>query len=137
MSQQDEKFFDYQSPLSGRYASQEMRHLFSRHQKALLWRELWIALAKKQKELGLTINEEQISELEAQKTNIDFTRIQHYERQFRHDVMAHVHHYGDLCPKAKKIIHSLGAWHRFPKKILRRRMDIPIVSGVGEVKMNV
>ena len=99
---------DYQSPLSGRYASTQMRHLFSKRKKAFLWRELWIALAQSQHELGLPVSQDQIKELVQNKEEIDFDAVAVYEKKFRHDVMAHVHHYGDICPTAKGIIH-LGA----------------------------
>jgi len=99
---------DYQNPLGTRYASKEMRFVFSPQNKFCTWRSLWIALASVQKELGLPIEEEQIAELKAQKEHIDYDVVAKYERTFRHDVMAHVHHYGDLCPKARGIIH-LGA----------------------------
>lgn len=98
----------YQSTLSTRYASPEMSHLFSPHVRYLTWRRLWIALAKSQKALGLPITGEQISELEAAVENIDLATAEDYEKKFRHDVMAHIHAFGDLCPKARAIIH-LGA----------------------------
>lgn len=99
---------DYQSPLSGRYASTQMRHLFSNRKKSLLWRELWIALAESQHTLGLPITRAQIDDLQESKERIDFDAVSTYEKKFRHDVMAHVHHYGDVCPSARGIIH-LGA----------------------------
>ena len=108
MSSHSDFLNDYQSPLSGRYASKEMRHLFSDRKKGILWRELWIALAKAQQFLGLSISSEQIASMEKMKESIDFDRVAHYESEFRHDVMAHVHHFGDLCPEARGIIH-LGA----------------------------
>ncbi len=98
----------YSSPLGSRYASKEMLSLFSPFKKISLWRELWIALAKAEKELGLDISDQQIAALEKYKTDIDFDVAQNYEKVFRHDVMAHVHTYGDKCPEAKSIIH-LGA----------------------------
>jgi len=98
----------YQSPLSERYASREMGHIFSPQKKHALWRRLWIALAEAQKELGLTISQEQIDELKKNSDAIDFEAARNYETKFRHDVMAHIHTYGDLCPKARPIIH-LGA----------------------------
>ena len=72
------------------------------------WRKLWIALARAQQALGLDIRDEQIAELEEKANQIDFEAAAVYEKRFRHDVMAHVHHYGDLCPQARPIIH-LGA----------------------------
>lgn len=76
------------------------------------WRSLWVALAEAQRELGLPITEEQIKELKEHVENINFEQAEAYERKFRHDVMAHIHAYGDLCPKARPIIH-LGATSAF------------------------
>jgi adenylosuccinate lyase len=98
----------YSNPLSERYASQEMLYLFSPHKKFTTWRKLWVALAESEKELGLNISDEQITELKANIENIDFEYAAQMERKFRHDVMAHVHTYGECCPKAMPIIH-LGA----------------------------
>jgi len=98
----------YQSPLTSRYSSNAMSQLFSSQHKATLWRQLWIALAEAEKELGLPISDEQIKELKAHVDNIDFAKVADYERELRHDVMAHIHAYGDLCPTARPIIH-LGA----------------------------
>jgi len=98
----------YESPLSSRYASPEMLYLFSPDKKFSTWRRLWVALARGEMELGLPVTQEQVAELEAHITDIDYDKAAEYERKLRHDVMAHVHTYGDLCPKAKPIIH-LGA----------------------------
>lgn len=98
----------YQSPLSDRYASKEMSYLFSPHFKYITWRKLWVALARSQKVLGLRITDEQIAELKNAETQIDLSAAEEYEKKFRHDVMAHIHAFGDLCPNAKSIIH-LGA----------------------------
>ena len=98
----------YQSPLSDRYASSEMSYLFSPHFKYLTWRKLWVALAKSEQALGLPITDQQIAELKHAETKIDLAKADEYEKKFRHDVMAHIHAYGDLCPEAKGIIH-LGA----------------------------
>ncbi len=95
----------YESPLTSRYASGEMSFLFSAEFKYVTWRKLWIALAKAQKKLGLPITDAQIKELEKQLHQIDYAKAAEYEKQFRHDVMAHIHAYGDLCPSAKGIIH--------------------------------
>lgn len=102
----------YQNPLESRYASAEMLYNFSPNKKFGTWRELWIALAEIQKELGLDISETQIQELKDHKDNIDFETAAAYEKKFRHDVMAHVHTYGDAAPNAKAIIH-LGATSAF------------------------
>lgn len=98
----------YTSPLSSRYASREMQFIFSADNKFRTWRRLWIALAETEQELGLGITDEQIAELKAHAEDIDYAAAAEYEKKLRHDVMAHVHAYGDCCPAAKGIIH-LGA----------------------------
>ena len=99
---------EYQSPLTLRYASDEMKKIFSPHQKYKIWRRLWVALANAEKKLGLPITEDQIEELKAHIEDIDFEKVRFYEKETRHEVMAHILAYGDICPKAKGIIH-LGA----------------------------
>ena len=98
----------YESPLSSSYASEEMLYLFSADKKFSTWRRLWVALARAEMELGLPVTQEQVEELEAHITDIDYQRAAEWEKKLRHDVMAHVHTYGELCPKAMPIIH-LGA----------------------------
>ncbi|MEE2834975.1 MAG: adenylosuccinate lyase [Myxococcota bacterium] len=98
----------YSSPLADRYASPEMSYVFSARHKFTTWRRLWIALAEAQRDLGLSVTSDQIDEMKAQIDELDLAAAARYEKQFRHDVMAHVHHFGDLCPTAKPIIH-LGA----------------------------
>ena len=98
----------YQSPLCERYASKEMQNIFSNDRKFSTWRKLWIALAESEQELGLPISDEQIEEMKAQIDNIDYEKARQYESELRHDVMAHVHTFGDACPNAAGIIH-LGA----------------------------
>ncbi len=98
----------YDNPLIGRYASREMSALWGPRRKFETWRQLWVALAEAEAELGLPISREQIAQLRSQIANIDFAAAEQYERKFRHDVMAHVHAYGDACPEARGIIH-LGA----------------------------
>ena len=98
----------YESAFSGRYASPEMQYLFSSDMKFSTWRKLWISLAKAEKAMGLDITDEQIAELEAHIYDIDYAVAGAYEKKLRHDVMAHIHTYGDLCPNARPIIH-LGA----------------------------
>lgn len=98
----------YTSPLSTRYASREMQFIFSADNKFRTWRRLWIALAETEQELGLAISDEQIAELKAHADDIDYAAAAAYEKKLRHDVMAHVHTYGDSCPAARGIIH-LGA----------------------------
>lgn len=99
---------EYQTPLSTRYASKEMRYNFSDQNKFSTWRQLWVYLAKAEMELGLNINADQIAEMEAHINDIDFEAAAKEEKMTRHDVMAHVHVFGNLCPKAAPIIH-LGA----------------------------
>ena len=98
----------YESPLSSRYASDEMQYIFSPDKKFSTWRRLWVALARAEMELGLPVTQEQVAELEAHITDIDYEKAAQWEKKLRHDVMAHVHTYGELCPKAMPIIH-LGA----------------------------
>ena len=98
----------YESPLITRYASVSMQQLFSAQRRAETWRRLWLALAKAEHELGLPITEEQIRDLEAHLTDIDFDCISRREKEVRHDVMAHIHAYGKAAPSAAGIIH-LGA----------------------------
>lgn len=98
----------YQSPLNGRYASEEMKHLFSDDVKFSTWRELWVALAEAEKQLGLDISDEQIAEMQNHICDINYDVANAREKEVRHDVMAHVHAYGVQCPKAAGIIH-LGA----------------------------
>ncbi len=98
----------YNSPFNARYASREMQYIYSPDFKFKTWRKLWIALAEAERELGLDITKEQIDELKAHAEDINYEDAAAYEKEFRHDVMAHVHAYGKLCPNAKAIIH-LGA----------------------------
>jgi len=98
----------YQNPLNTRYASKEMSGIWSAQKKHSTWRQLWIALAESQQELGLHITNEQLAEMRSTVNDIDFDVAAKYERELRHDVMAHVHAWGDQCPKARKDIH-LGA----------------------------
>lgn len=98
----------YISPLSTRYASSEMQHIFSDDFKFRTWRKLWIALAKAENTLGLDVTKEQIAELEAHKDDINYEVAQEREKLVRHDVMSHVYAYGLQCPNAAGIIH-LGA----------------------------
>lgn len=98
----------YVNPLCERYASQKMQKIFSPDNKFSTWRKLWTALAESEKELGIDISDEQIAEMKAHIYDINYDLAEEYEKQTRHDVMAHVKAYGDACPKAKPIIH-LGA----------------------------
>lgn len=98
----------YESPLNSRYASKEMQYLFSPDKKFTTWRKLWIALAESERELGLSITEEQISQMKEHIDDINYDVALAREKEVRHDVMSHVFAYGEQCPLAKPIIH-LGA----------------------------
>ncbi len=106
----------YDNPLVTRYASREMAQLWSPRRKFGTWRRLWVALAEAQQELGLLaadgvsprIRPSQIQQMREHVDDIDFAAADRYEREFRHDVMAHIHAFGDVAPEAREIIH-LGA----------------------------
>ncbi|MFA6470969.1 MAG: adenylosuccinate lyase [Candidatus Latescibacterota bacterium] len=98
----------YTNPLSTRYSSPEMGAIFSDRVKFTTWRKLWVELAKAEKELGLPISNEQIREMEIHVEDLNLDSAEVYEKKFRHDVMAHIHAFGDQCPTARPIIH-LGA----------------------------
>lgn len=102
----------YQNPLTERYASEEMSRIFSAASKHSTWRKLWIALAEAEAELGLPIPPEALQQMRDHTDDIDFTRAADLEKRFRHDVMAHVHLYGEVAPLAKGVIH-LGATSAF------------------------
>ena len=132
----------YENPLAGRYASGEMAHLWSAERKFRTWRRLWVALAEAEAELGLTITPAQIAQLRKHVDDIDFASAERYERKLRHDVMAHVHAYGDACPDARGVIH-LGATSCFVTDntdlillrealtIVRRRL-VAVIGGLAE-----
>ena len=98
----------YTSPLVERNASREMAELFGPQKKFGTWRRLWLELARAEKKLGLDIKQTQIDQMAKHLDDIDYGKAAEYERQFRHDVMAHVYTFGDVAPKAAPIIH-LGA----------------------------
>lgn len=98
----------YKSPLQGRYASREMLYLFSEEKKFKTWRKLWVTLAETQQELGLNVTSEQVEELKKYSEDVNYEVAEAWERKVRHDVMAHVHAYGEQAAKAMPIIH-LGA----------------------------
>jgi adenylosuccinate lyase len=102
----------YRNPLVDRYASAEMSRIFSPAYKFTAWRQLWLALAASEAELGLPISPEALSQMSANLETIDLSRADELERRFRHDVMAHVHHFGEVAPAAKAVIH-LGATSAF------------------------
>src|SRR5574344_614789 len=123
----------YQNPLTDRYADKEMSYLWSPQFKHSTWRKLWVMLAKCEKDLGLDITDRQIAEMEAHINDIDFDRVAEKEKELRHDVMSHIHVFGEQCPDAMPIIH-LGATSCFVTdnteliqmregmKILRRKL---------------
>jgi len=118
----------YSSPLSERYASAAMLELWSPATRCGLWRRLWLALAEAERELGVKIPEDAIREMKANLDNIDFDAVASYEKRFRHDVMAHVHAFGDVAPKAKPFIH-LGATSAYVTDnadliLMRRGLDL-------------
>ena len=99
---------NYVSPFSTRYASREMQRLFSAEHKFLTWHDMWIYLAESEQALGLGITDEQLEEMRSKRNCLDLERAARYEKETRHDVMAHIRAWGDECPKARGIIH-LGA----------------------------
>jgi adenylosuccinate lyase len=120
----------YQSPLAGRYASGQMRELFSAQTKHSAWRRCWLALAEAEQELGLEIPDAAIEQMRAHLDDIDFDAAAAYEKTFRHDVMAHVHAFGDAAPAAKGVLH-LGATSQFVNcntelLLMRRGLDLLI-----------
>jgi adenylosuccinate lyase len=102
----------YSSPLAERYASRAMLELWSPNSRHTLWRRLWLALAESEQRLGVAIPAEAIAQMRGHLDDIDFDAVAAYERRFRHDVMAHVHAFGDVAPAAHKFIH-LGATSAF------------------------
>lgn len=95
----------YENPLITRYASREMAQLWSTMHRSQLWRKLWIVLAECEQELGLPISDAQLAQLRQFEMEVDLDVVREYENRLRHDVMAHVHAYGDQCPEARGIIH--------------------------------
>ncbi|MFQ5530544.1 MAG: lyase family protein, partial [Gemmatimonadota bacterium] len=98
----------YPHPLIDRYASPEMADVFSPRRQALTWRDLWIALAEAERDLGVDIPEAALEEMRAVRDDVDLDQVTDLEARLRHDVMAHVHHFGELAPTARPFIH-LGA----------------------------
>jgi len=118
----------YVSPLESRYAGAEMRELFSAKRRFTTWRRLWLTLARCQKELGLDITDDQIKEMSDHVQDVDFDKAAEYERESRHDVMAHIRAFGDAAPSARGIIH-LGATSQFVNCntdliLMRQAMDL-------------
>ena len=131
----------YDNPLITRYASREMAELFGPQKKFGTWRRLWLALAEIESELGLPVTAEQIAEMRLHLDDIDFGKAAEYEKKLRHDVMAHVHTFGDCCPAARPIIH-LGATSCFvtdntdaillrdAMKLIRKRL-VTVIDRLG------
>ncbi|MGH7444744.1 MAG: lyase family protein, partial [Longimicrobiales bacterium] len=132
----------YRNPLVERYASAEMTRIFSDEYKFGTWRRLWLALAESEQELGLEISDEAIAGMRAHLDTLDLERAAELERKLRHDVMAHVHHFGEVVPAAKPFIH-LGATsayvtdntellqHREALLLVRRRLVAAISALAG------
>ncbi|HEY4759034.1 MAG TPA: adenylosuccinate lyase, partial [Thermoguttaceae bacterium] len=121
----------YDNPLITRYASPEMVALWGPQRKFSTWRRLWVILAEAEAELGLPITKAQIDQLKAHVDDIDFAAAERHEQRLRHDVMAHVHAYGDVCPEARPIIH-LGATSCYVTDntdLLLMREALKIVAG--------
>ena len=124
----DQRLTQYSSPLAERYASAEMLRLWSPATRHGLWRQLWLALAEAQQALGVEIPDDAIRQMRQHLDDIDFAAVAAYERRFRHDVMAHVHAFGDVAPAAKPVIH-LGATSAFVTDnadliLMRRGLDL-------------
>jgi adenylosuccinate lyase len=124
----DPRHAQYSSPLAERYASSEMLRLWSPATRYGLWRQLWLALAEAEQALGYPIPNEAIEQMRRHLGDVDFTAVAAYERRFRHDVMAHVHAFGDVAPAAKGIIH-LGATSAYVTDnadliLMRRGLDL-------------
>ena len=119
----------YVNPLTARYAGAEMSHIFSDDHKFGLWRRLWLALARAEQRLGLDISDAQLQEMTAHLDDIDYERADAYERELRHDVMAHVRAWGDQCPTARPVIH-LGATSAYVgdnADIIRRKEGLQLL----------
>ena len=126
--QNEQRITQYGSPLAERYASAEMLQLWSPAVRHGLWRQLWLALAEAEQSLGVPIPDEAIAQMRRSLDEIDFVAVAAYERRFRHDVMAHVHAFGDVAPAAKPYIH-LGATSAFVTDnadliLMRRGLDL-------------
>ena len=121
----------YNSPLVERNASKQMAELFGNQKKFSTWRRLWLELAKAEKKLGLDIKQTQIAQMSHHLDDINFDKAGEYEKKFRHDVMAHIHAFGDVAPKAAPIIH-LGATSCYVgdnADLLIMRQGLQIIAG--------
>jgi adenylosuccinate lyase len=132
----------YPHPLIERYASAEMAEVFSPARQARIWRDLWIALAETEREMGVDVPEEAIAAMRTARDEVDLSRVAEIEAELRHDVMAHVYHFGELAPEAKAFIH-LGATSCFVTdnagliqlrqglEIVRARLIVAIAAHAG------
>jgi adenylosuccinate lyase len=121
----------YRSPLENRYASAELRAIWSPQRKFSTWRRLWLALAEAQHELGLEISREQLDELRTHLDDIDFDAAAAYEDELHHDVMAHIYALGDVAPLARPIVH-LGATSQFVNcntELILIRDSLQLIAG--------
>ena len=135
----------YQNPLNQRYSSPEMSVIFSPRHRARIWRQLWIALADAENQLGLAIGQVAIDEMKAKLDEIDLARVAEIESEVRHEVMAHIRHFGEVAPAARGIIH-LGATsafvmdnadlvqHKQALKLIRRRL-LGVIAALREQAM--
>lgn len=121
----------YQSPLSTRYCSKEMSHLFSPQYKYQTWRKLWTSLAKAQKKLGIPIEKKQIDAMEKKISSIDFERVAEVEKKVKHDVMAHLYAFGLACPIAQPVMHlgSTSAFITDNTDLIQMREGLKILQG--------
>ena len=128
----------YASPLAERYASTAMLELWSPATRHGLWRRLWLALAEAEQELGVPIPDDALAQMRAHLDDIDFDAVARYEKRFRHDVMAHVHAFGDVAPAAKGFIHY-GATSAFVTDngdliLMRRGLELLRAKVVGVLR---
>ncbi len=131
----NDRYLTYTSPLDSRYASDAMRELFGEQRKFSTWRRLWLALAEAQHELGLDVSTEQLRQMAEHLDDIDFAKAEEYERQLRHDVMAHIHAFGDVAESARPIIH-FGATSQYVNDntdliLMRDAMELLIATLVN------
>ena len=129
----------YSSPLSARYASRAMLELWSPRERHRLWRQLWIALAESEMELGIDIPQAAITEMREAADQIDFSAAAAYEERFRHDVMAHVHTFADAAPSARRFIH-LGATSAFVTDnadliLMRRVLELLRIRSLDAIRV--
>jgi len=121
----------YESPLAGRYAGTAMKRLWSPANVARTWRRVWLWLAEAQKELGLPVRDEQLEQMRAHLDDVDLDDIRRRETELRHDVMAHLHSFGELCPDAKPILHwgATSAFIQDNADLVLMRASLHLVRG--------